>query len=53
MTAPARSKDHVSYYRPDDIPGMVLGEAHFTDFSFEPHFHLDYHIGLIAAPGHR
>lgn len=53
MTAPARSKDHVSYYRPDDIPGMVLGEAHFTDFSFEPHFHLDYHIGLIADGAQR
>lgn len=46
-------QDNVRYDRPDDIPGMVLGEAHFTDFSFEPHFHLDYHIGLIAEGAQR
>jgi len=45
--------DDVRYYRPEEIPGMVLGEAHFTDFSFEPHFHLDYHIGLIAEGAQR
>src|SRR5471032_3284614 len=45
--------DDVRYYRPEEIPGMVLGEAHFTDFSFEPHFHLDYHIGLIAKGAQR
>ncbi|WP_206664895.1 helix-turn-helix transcriptional regulator [Ewingella americana] len=53
MATPSRKKDQVRYYRPDDIPGMVLGEAHFTDFSFEPHFHLDYHIGLIAEGAQR
>lgn len=53
MAAPVRKKDQVRYYRPEAIPGMVLGEAHFTDFSFEPHFHLDYHIGLIADGAQR
>jgi len=53
MAQSVSKPEQVRYYRPDDIPGMVLGEAHFTDFSFEPHFHLDYHIGLISEGAQR
>ena len=30
------------------MPGLVLGAARFSTFSFDRHFHLDYHIGLVS-----
>jgi len=30
------------------MPGLVLGAARFSTFSFDRHFHLDYHIGLVT-----
>lgn len=45
--------ERVSYYHPRSMPGMVLGEAHLSDSNFAPHFHLDYHIGLIAEGAQR
>ncbi|WP_206541917.1 AraC family ligand binding domain-containing protein [Winslowiella iniecta] len=42
-------QQQVRYYRPAAMPGLVLGEARFSDFSFAPHYHLDYHIGVIAG----
>lgn len=30
------------------MPGLVLGAAQFSTFSFDRHFHLDYHIGLVT-----
>ncbi|MFJ4455017.1 AraC family transcriptional regulator [Pseudomonas sp. NPDC089392] len=41
-------KDRVEYIRNQKVPGLVLGEAHLSTFSFERHFHLDYHIGLVT-----
>jgi AraC-like DNA-binding protein len=40
--------DHVQYRQVDEIPGLVLGAARFSEFSFDRHFHLDYHIGLVT-----
>ncbi|MCU5773251.1 AraC family transcriptional regulator [Erwiniaceae bacterium BAC15a-03b] len=40
-------QQQVRYYHPAEMPGMVLGEARFSDFNFAPHYHLDYHIGVI------
>jgi AraC-like DNA-binding protein len=40
--------DVVEYQKTSDVPGLVLGAAHFSKFSFERHFHLDYHIGLVS-----
>lgn len=48
MGAQEKPQERVSYYHPQALPGMVLGEAHLTHSDFAPHFHLDYHIGLIA-----
>lgn len=30
------------------MPGLVLSAAQFSTFSFDRHFHLDYHIGLVT-----
>ncbi len=30
------------------MPGLVLGAARFSTFSFDRHFHLDYHVGLVT-----
>jgi AraC-like DNA-binding protein len=41
-------KDSVQYQRVAEVPGLVLGSAQFSKFSFERHFHVDYHIGLVT-----
>ncbi|CAE6813693.1 AraC family ligand binding domain-containing protein [Paraburkholderia haematera] len=41
-------KDRVEYKRSNEIPGLVLGEARFSDYRFERHYHLDYHIALVT-----
>ncbi|OBQ54553.1 AraC family transcriptional regulator [Halodesulfovibrio spirochaetisodalis] len=41
-------QDTVHYFRAPDVPGLVLSDGHFSTFSFERHFHLDYHIGLVV-----
>ncbi|WCM22496.1 AraC family transcriptional regulator [Paraburkholderia bryophila] len=40
--------EDVQYSHPSDIPGLTLGTARFEEFRFEPHYHLDCHIGLVA-----
>jgi AraC-like DNA-binding protein len=41
-------KDQVKYNRSTATPGLVLSEAHFSEFSFAPHYHLDYHVALVT-----
>ncbi|MCX4164389.1 MULTISPECIES: AraC family transcriptional regulator [Paraburkholderia] len=41
-------KDRVEYKRSNEIPGLVLSEARFSDFRFERHYHLDYHVALVT-----
>lgn len=41
-------KDRVVYKRSNEIPGLVLSEARFSEFRFERHYHLDYHVGLVT-----
>jgi len=43
-----RMKDYVQYQRVAEIPGLVLSKARFSEFSFDRHFHLDYHVGLVT-----
>ena len=43
-----RVHDEVRYRRAVHVPGLMLGTARFSEFRFEPHYHLDWHIGLIA-----
>lgn len=40
--------DTFRYQHIDELPGLVIGEATSVQFSFQPHFHLDYHIGLVT-----
>lgn len=41
-------QDTVQYFRAPDVPGLVLSDGHFSTFSFERHFHLNYHISLVV-----
>ncbi|SCK28068.1 AraC family transcriptional regulator [Vogesella sp. LIG4] len=41
--------DGVAYKRLADLPGLVLSVGHFEAFSFDRHYHLDYHVGLVTA----
>jgi AraC-like DNA-binding protein len=41
-------KDLVQYQRVAAVPGLVLGSARLSKFSFDRHFHIDYHIGLVT-----
>jgi AraC-like DNA-binding protein len=41
-------REEVQYSRATAIPGLVLSAARFADFRFEPHYHLDFHIGLVT-----
>lgn len=41
-------KDTFHYQHLDALPGFTIGEATSAHFSFQPHFHLDYHIGLVT-----
>ncbi|EJL94345.1 DNA-binding domain-containing protein, AraC-type [Herbaspirillum sp. CF444] len=40
--------DHVSYKQASAFPGLFLSTARFTAFTFEPHYHLDCHVALVA-----
>lgn len=40
--------NRVDYRHIEEMPGLVLGAAQFSTFSFDRHFHLDYHIGLVT-----
>ncbi|WP_174362252.1 AraC family ligand binding domain-containing protein [uncultured Caballeronia sp.] len=40
--------DSVAYHRSNLTPGLVLGEARLSDFRFERHYHLDYHVGMVT-----
>lgn len=42
-------QDRIEYQRVDDMPGLVLGDGCYSEFRFEPHYHLDYHIGLVTG----
>ena len=38
----------IQYKHPAHIPGLTLSTARFSDYQFEPHYHLDCHIGLVT-----
>ncbi|MFP8967428.1 AraC family transcriptional regulator [Pokkaliibacter sp. CJK22405] len=45
---PPASQDVVRYQPVSQIPGLILGEALLQEFEFEPHYHLEMHIGLVT-----
>jgi len=40
--------DEVRYQRVADVPGLVLSAGRFAEFSFDRHYHLDCHIGIVT-----
>ncbi len=38
----------IDYWHHPIAPGIEISRAHLTDFSFERHVHLDYHIGIVS-----
>lgn len=40
--------NRVAYKRLAGLPGLVLSVGQFEAFSFDRHYHLDYHIGLVT-----
>jgi len=49
----SEKNDAVHYQRSADIPGLVLGTGRFSEFHFDRHYHLDYHIGLVTVGAQR
>lgn len=45
--------EDVQYSHPSDIPGLILSTGRYAEFRFEPHYHLDCHIGLVASGAQR
>ncbi len=41
-------KESVAYHRVPDSPGLVLSTGHYAQYEFKPHYHLDYHLGVIV-----
>lgn len=41
--------EEVQYSHSTEIPGLILGTARFSEFRFEPHYHLDCHIALVTS----
>jgi len=42
------SKSSIRYQHIEDFQGLVISEASLSLLDFQPHFHLDFHIGLIT-----
>lgn len=40
--------EQVAYHRVSDTPDLVLSDGRYTDFHFDPHYHIDYHFGLVV-----
>jgi AraC-like DNA-binding protein len=40
--------EYVHYQQISEVPGLVLSTARFAEFSFDRHFHLDFHVGLVS-----
>ncbi|GGK75836.1 AraC family transcriptional regulator [Amphritea balenae] len=41
-------QDLIAYHRLTDTPDLVLSEGLYSEYRFEPHYHIDYHIGLVV-----
>jgi AraC-like DNA-binding protein/mannose-6-phosphate isomerase-like protein (cupin superfamily) len=42
------STESFHYQHIEELPGLVISAATLTEFHFQPHYHLDYHIGLVT-----
>lgn len=46
-------KGRLHYRRVCEMPGLVLSDAHLSDFQFGRHYHLDYHVGIVTQGLHK
>ena len=46
------STESFHYQHIEELPGLVISAATLTEFHFQPHYHLDYHIGLVTQGTH-
>ncbi|OZG72775.1 hypothetical protein BTA51_14740 [Hahella sp. CCB-MM4] len=46
---PVSTEEFVRYQHVVELPGLVISDALFQQFHFQPHFHLDYHIGVVTS----
>jgi AraC-like DNA-binding protein len=42
------ANDTVTYQRLQDTNHLMLSDAHYQRFAFKPHYHLNYHLGVIS-----
>ncbi|MGB1239113.1 MAG: AraC family ligand binding domain-containing protein [Pseudomonadales bacterium] len=40
--------EQVAYHRAQSDPGLVLSTGCYSSYTFKPHYHLDYHLGMIV-----
>ncbi|MBW8185880.1 AraC family transcriptional regulator [Shewanella nanhaiensis] len=40
--------EHIEYWHNPALPEIELSRAKFTQFEFQKHIHLDYHIGVVS-----
>ncbi|MCV6588552.1 MAG: AraC family transcriptional regulator [Marinobacterium sp.] len=40
-------KDYIHYHRVNGGSDLILSEGFYAEYEFKPHYHLDYHIGLV------
>jgi len=40
-------KDSIHYHRVSGGSDLILSDGFYSEYEFKPHYHLDYHIGLV------
>ncbi|RVU30999.1 AraC family transcriptional regulator [Neptunomonas marina] len=41
-------RDQIQYQHIDANSNLILSEGTYANFTFKPHYHLDYHIGMVV-----
>jgi AraC-like DNA-binding protein len=41
--------DKVEYFRLSDSPDLILSQGAYSEYTFKPHYHIDFHIGLVVS----
>lgn len=41
--------DKVEYHRLRDSSEVMLSQGAYSDFAFKPHYHIDFHIGMVLS----
>ncbi|WP_375748732.1 helix-turn-helix domain-containing protein [Vibrio sp. HN007] len=41
--------DKVEYFRLSDSHDLMLSQGAYSEYTFKPHYHIDFHIGLVVS----